>query len=99
MGNEILKQINWVIGEIEHQNDVISKITVTNDPVFISVIKQSEVKKKKLYKKLLNLLLQSNVHFEDLNQEIVDYLKKDENSTIIESDFAERLRKARRMLA
>jgi len=99
MDKEILLEINGIIGEIEHHNDLISKIYVKDDPIFQSVILQTERKKKKLYKKLLNLLIQSNLHFEDLNQEIINYLKKDQETVVIEKDFATSLQKARKMLA
>ncbi|HFA51102.1 MAG TPA: hypothetical protein ENJ95_18980 [Bacteroidetes bacterium] len=98
MDKKTLIGIKAIIEEIEGFSNLIQKIDVKEDPVFQSVITQIEWKKKKRYKELLGLLIQSNIYFEDLNKEIMDYLKKDEKPTVIEKHFASKLQKARKML-
>lgn len=99
MDKKIQNEVKSIIEEIEGFDELIRQIQEGDEPMFSSVVRQIEQKKKRRYKELLGVLLQSNIHFEELNESIVKYLKKDVSAKVIEEDFASQLQKAKRMLA
>lgn len=99
MDKKIQNEVKSIIEEIEGFDELIRQIQEGDEPMFSSVVRQIEQKKKRRYKELLGVLLQSNIHFEELNEAIVKYLKKDVSAKVIEEDFASQLQKAKRMLA
>lgn len=101
MNNHNVLQIKSIISEIEKTNELLKNFTGSTDIVDITVSKQMNRKKKRLFKELLTALLSSNLSvssYENLYLKIIAFLKNNEEQTIISSDFKMNIKKAEALI-
>ncbi len=101
MNNQYILQIKSIISEIEKTNELLKNFIGSTDIVDITMNKQINRKKTKLFKELLTVLISSNLSissYENLYKKIITFLKNNEEQTIVSYDFKKNIQKAETLI-
>lgn len=102
MNKDHIIQIDAIILEIEKVSELLNNFQGSSDIVDMTVERQMQRKKRKLFKELLKTLLSSNLSvssYENLYLKAVTYLKEGDEKEVVSSSFRNNIKRAEALLA